>query len=149
MTMETDDAPQPGAGYRLAHASVSVYGDQIDPDFWTGYFGCSPDKTRIKGVKFTTPTGRPSKFGASIGIWAISSREAVLSDQLTPHIDYLVSKLLLPRADLPKLLELRGETMRCFCYWDNYSGDRIPVIDPRLEAVIKESGGYIEIDEYK
>lgn len=72
-----------------------------------------------------------------------------MSDDLTPHIEYLVSKLLLPRPDLPKLLELREETMRCFCYWDNYSGDRIPVIDPRLEAIVKKSGGYIEIDEYR
>ena len=109
MTMETNDAPQPAAGYRLAHASMSVYGDQIDPDFWTSYFGCSPDKTRIKSVKFITPAGRFSKFGASIGIWAVSSREAVLSDHLTPHIEYLVSRLLLPRGDLPTLLELRGE----------------------------------------
>jgi hypothetical protein len=149
MTTLNDDARSPSAEHPLAYASVSVYGDSLDPVFWTNYFGFTPDTVLIKGVAFTTPSGRPSKFPARTGAWGISSREAVVSNDLTPHIEYLVSKLLLPRPDLPKLLEQRGETMRCFCYWANYAGDRVPVIDPRLEAAIKESGGYIEIDEYK
>jgi hypothetical protein len=147
--METKNTARPDAELPLAHASVSVYGDDLDPDFWTSYFDCVPDRSLIKGVERLTHKGLPSGFAARTGMWSISSKEVVTSNDLTPHIEYLVSKLLLPRPDLLKLLEQRGETMRCFCYWANYSGDRIPVIDPRLEAAIKESGGYIEIDEYK
>jgi hypothetical protein len=143
------DKPRSSNPDRLAHASMSIYGDDLDPEFWTSYFGCVSDRSLIKGVEKLTHKGIPSGFVARTGMWSVSSKDAVSSDDLTPHIEYLVSKLLLPRPDLGQLLEQRGETMRCFCYWDNYSGDRIPVIDPRLEAVIKESGGYIEIDEYK
>jgi hypothetical protein len=146
--MEIDMTQQSDATHPLAFASMSLYGDALDPDLWTTYFGCRPDTALIKGIEKLTRTGRASGFKAGIGVWGISSREAVVSNDLGPHIEYLVSKLLLPRPDLRKLLEQRGETMRCFCYWANYSGDRIPVIDPRLEAIIKESGGYIEIDEY-
>jgi hypothetical protein len=34
------------------------------------------------------------------------------------------------------------------CFWYNYSGDRVPTIDPKTRETVESSGGNIEIDEY-
>jgi hypothetical protein len=38
--------------------------------------------------------------------------------------------------------------MRILCFWPNYSGDKVPVIDFQIRQAIESSGGIIEVDEY-
>ncbi|MDQ0391185.1 DUF4279 domain-containing protein [Labrys monachus] len=135
-----------GKDYRLAHASACVQGDNLDPDFWTAYFDCKPDKAIRKGLPFATPSGR-IRLGAT-GLWSIQSRSHVRADELTPHISHLLHRLRLPRPALADLLKSRGERFRIFCYWDNDAGDRLPVVSEQCKRDIELSGGTIDIDEY-
>jgi hypothetical protein len=142
------DSPESTRGHPLAFASASVYGDHLDRNEWTRYFGIEPDVSLVKGELFKTPSGRMSKFPARTGLWSCTSKSAIADDNLDPHLKYLILLLGLPRADLPAQLVNHSAKMRFFCYWSNYSGDRVPVIDPALRDVIESSGATIEIDEY-
>lgn len=135
--------------HQLAYASLTIYQDVESPEFWTNYFGVTPDLQRVKGQFPLTPSGQISKFPARIGVWSVDSKEHVESDLLTPHLRYLINRLALPRSDLPELLRRTGAQMRFFCYWDNYSGDRVPHIPEDIRTMMEALGGTIEIDEYR
>ncbi len=132
----------------LAYASLCVNGDGLLPSFWTRYFGLMLSAWRIKGEHWTTPSGQLSTHPAQTGSWILSSKHAVQSDLLNPHVASLLSRAALPRRDLPDVLADTGTKMRIFCYWDNYAGDRVPVIDAELERIVNDSGGCVEIDIY-
>jgi hypothetical protein len=119
------------------------------PEFWTNYFGVEPDMQSVKGQFRVTPSGRISKFPARIGVWNITSEAVVRSDDLTPHLRYLVDRLGLPRPDLRELIARTGARMRFFCYWVNESGQRVPDVPDDIRAMMEAMGGTVEIDEYR
>jgi hypothetical protein len=129
-----------------AHATFLVDGDE-NPAFWTVYFGLEPDIFVVKGKPFRTPSGRMSSNLGRAGVWGYRSKQAVQSDTLDPHIEYLVALLRLPRADLPELLREREATTRLLCFWLSDETE-LPVIDRRLEEIVTASGGTIQIDHY-
>lgn len=137
------------AGHQLTHASFTLYQDAEPPEFWTKYFGVSPSRAGAKGQPRLMPSGRLSSFPWRQGVWSLCSNEAVASDELTPHLRYLVERLALPRADLPELLRRTNARMRFFCYWDNETGDRVPDVPDNIRAMMEAMGGTVEIDEYR
>lgn len=141
---------QPTAdAHQLAHATFSIAGDSLDPEFWTAYFGVLPDTSVIKGQPFKTSSGRLSSAPGRTGVWSVKSKSMIRSDSLEPHLRYLVERLAFPRSDLPELLQRRGERMRFFCYWANYTGDRVPDVPDDIRVMMEALGGIIEIDEYR
>ncbi|SAK61405.1 hypothetical protein AWB75_02622 [Caballeronia catudaia] len=135
--------------HQLAHATFVIYQDIEPPEFWTKYFGVSPSRAGMKGQPRTMPSGRVSAFPWRQGIWSVSSKEAVTSDDLAPHLRYLAGLLNLPRPDLRELVVRTNAQMRFFCYWDNATGDRIPDVPESIRTMMEEMGGTIEIDEYR
>lgn len=135
--------------HQLAHASFSIAGDTLAPDFWTAYFGVTPDTAIVKGQPFTTPSGRQSRTPGRVGLWGIGSKAFVRSDQLEPHLRYLAERLNLSRPGLRELLEREQVKVRFWCYWDNESGDRVPDVPDDIRAMMAAIGGTIEIDEYR
>lgn len=134
---------------QLAYASFAIYQDAESPEFWTKYFGVSPSCAGVKGQQRITPSGRISSFPWRQGIWSVTSKDAVTSDELTPHLRYLVNLLALPRPDLRELVERMNGQMRFFCYWENGSGDRIPDVPEDIQTMMKSLGGTVEVDEYR
>ncbi|MFL9900515.1 DUF4279 domain-containing protein [Paraburkholderia fungorum] len=135
--------------HQLAHASFSIAGDQVIPEFWTSYFGVKPDTAIVKGEPFITPSRRTSRMPERTSVWGVRSKSAVRNDLLAPHLRYLVEYLELPRADLRDLLNKQAARIRFFCYWANYTGDRIPDVPDDIRAMMESLGGIIEIDEYR
>jgi len=131
-----------------AYASISLYGD-TPPSIWTEYFGVEPDTVVIRGQLFKTPSGRMSKNPGSIGLWGCGSKFTVTSNKLNPHVRYLITRLALPRADLPALLEQRKSSMRLFCYWLCEHEADAPSIDRDLQDIVTQSGGIVAIDQYR
>jgi hypothetical protein len=135
-------------GNRLAYASCSISGDNLDPDFWTRYFGREPDIKVIKGKPFVTPWVRMSSGPGRTGVWGCSSRKAIHDNSLYPHIAYLIDTLGLPRPNIANLIEQMGQKMRVLCYWSNYEGDRIPRVSESLRSILATCGAVLEIDQY-
>jgi Domain of unknown function (DUF4279) len=135
--------------HQLAYASFTVSGDQISPEFWTGYFGIIPDIAHTKGDPVVDRNGQPRNIVRRTGVWGVSSKSAVSSDLLEPHLRYLIERLALPRSDLRELVVEAGAKIRFFCYWDNYAGDRVPKVPDDISAMMESMEGTIEIDVYK
>jgi hypothetical protein len=135
--------------HQLAYASFAIYQDVEPPEFWTKYFGVSPSSAGMKGQQRITSSGQISSFPWRQGIWSITSKDAVTSDELTPHLRYLVNLLALPRPDLRELVERINGHMRFFCYWENGSGDRIPDVPEDIRTMMERLGGTVEVDEYR
>ncbi|SAL44549.1 hypothetical protein AWB65_03442 [Caballeronia humi] len=133
----------------LAHATFILAGDDVSPEFWTNYFGVTPDRVMTKGETFLYPSGKRSERVAGRGFWAVKSEVKVRSDQLEPHLRFLMSHLGLPRGDLHDLVRGDGINMSVWCYWFNESGDRIPDIPDDIRELMESMGGTIEIDEYR
>ncbi|PXW22930.1 DUF4279 domain-containing protein [Paraburkholderia caballeronis] len=132
--------------HERAYASFTVSGDQVSPEFWTGYFGVVPDIAHTKGDPVVDRNGQPRNIERRTGVWGVRSQSSVRSDHLTPHLQYLV---YLPRADLPDLLNKQAARMRFFRYWDNETGDRVPDVPADIRAMMDSLGGTVEIDEYR
>jgi Domain of unknown function (DUF4279) len=133
----------------LAHATFIISGESVLPDFWSGYFGVTPDRVRIKGERYRYPSGKLSVQPATSGHWAIQSEHAVRSDQLEPHLRYLKNLLLLPRPDFASQLRRQAARVSLWCYWLNERGDRTPDIPEDIKTMMESLGGTIEIDEYR
>ena len=132
----------------LAYATFHVMGDTVEPTFWTAYFGVSPDTAIEKGKPFVTPSGRPGGPGR-VGLWGVSSKLLVRSDNLSPHLRCLTERLNLTRGDLPQVVAEKGVRLRFFCYWRNQGGDRAPDIPQDIRVIMETLGGTIEIDEHR
>lgn len=148
MNSHPDEGRQGDPDPRLAYASCSIYGDRLDHCAWSNYFQTNPDFSAVKGMPFITPSGRLSTGVGRTGVWGCSTEKIIRADELDPHLQNLVTRLRLPRLDLPEMLRRNEAWMRVFCYWLNDTGARIPTIDPQLREVIESSGGFIEVDEY-
>ncbi|KXV08264.1 hypothetical protein CR51_10760 [Caballeronia megalochromosomata] len=133
----------------LAYASFTIYQDVERPEFWTSYFNIAPHRAGVKGEPRIMPSGRMATTPWRLGQWSVSSKSAVQSDDLQPHLRYLLSLLNLPRADLPGLAKRTGAKMRFFCYWDNYEGNRVPDVPDDIRRIADAMGIAIEIDEYR
>ncbi|CAB3772941.1 DUF4279 domain-containing protein [Paraburkholderia humisilvae] len=145
--MTTDKADMDS--HQLAHASFTISGDDVNPEFWTRYFGVEPDTAIVKGEPFVTSSGRTSSMPGRTGVWGVRSQSAVKSDLLEPHLRYLIERLGLPREDLREAVARVGAHMRFFCYWENYTGDRVPCVPDDIKAMMESIGGTVEIDEYR
>jgi hypothetical protein len=147
------DVPPHAGVRRLAHASFQLFGDAIEPEFWNSYFGCSATHFHRKGDSCGpdgaeySPSGR--RYGRhKFSCWSISSEYRVDSDLLEPHVAYLVEALGLPRSGFAGLIREQSLTTRVFCFWDNSTGDRVPVVGVDVLQVLQMSDTPLEIDEY-
>lgn len=145
MTIYHDTAPRPG---RMAYVTTTISGDQLQLEHWTRYFDIEPTFFVEKDKRFITPTGKLSSGIGKTNIWGFSTKGIILDDALTPHLNYLISHLQLPRPDLKARLDTDHLTFRFTCFWANFTHDRIPVIEGEVEKIINESGGILLIDEY-
>lgn len=133
---------------RMAFATAMIFGDDTVPEYWTTYFGLEPTFYMRKGEPFVLPSGRQSTWPGKSNMWGYSTEDIIREDLLDPHLNYLISKLSLPRPDLKAFLTAHQLKFRFSCFWANFTGDRIPFVEPRIKEIIEESGGDLSIDEY-
>ncbi len=132
----------------ITYASAIIGGDQMTHNYWNKYFGFIPNIVVEKGKHFITPAGKQSSSLGRTNIWGYSTKNIIFNSLITPHLEHLILKLCLPRPDIKSFIEANDLRFYVSCYWWNPEGDRIPVIDPQLDAMIRQSGGNIFIDEY-
>src|SRR5215469_11624843 len=113
---------------RLAHASFTISGDHVSPNSWTDYFGVTPDLAISKGDPIPDPTGQGRNLTRRTGVWSVSSKGKIVSDELEPHLRYLIERLELPKEGFRNRVGQAEATVRLFCYWYNDTGNRVPHI---------------------
>ncbi len=146
--MHPDEKPV-APPHAMAHATFIISGESVSPPFWSAYFNVQPNREIIKGQPFKLPSGKLSPQPGKLGLWAVESKAAVQSSRLGPHLNYLIARLGLPRADLHELLDAQGAKLALWCYWMNESGDRVPDVPDDIRAMMEAMGGTVEVDEYR
>jgi hypothetical protein len=139
-----DDDPAYG---RLCHATFQVVGEDLIPEDWSDYFDVDPTFSVRNGCRMF-PHNPDSTIMATIGVWNLSTRDHVASDDLDPHVRKLLSVLRLPRPDFQDKLEACGLKAYIRVYWRNDTGDRIPSLSDPVSALLAGERIEVEIDEY-
>jgi hypothetical protein len=134
---------------RLAHASFTISGDQVLPNSWTDYFDVAPDLAISKGDPIPDPTGKARSLTRRTGVWSISSEGKIVSDELEPHLCYLIERLELPKEGFRNRVAQGGASVRLFCYWYNDTGNRMPHIPDDIRRLCEKEGIEIDIDEHR
>ena len=124
----------------LAMVSFRITGSLVDPRIWTTDFNVQPSYAARKGDR------RLGKYPHPTGIWLLDS--TVSSDDLEPHLTDLIIKLGLPRPDFADRLLLDHAKADMFCFWENYTGNRVPIIETAAIHLLETHLIMVEIDEY-
>ena len=137
-----------GAARRLAYATALISGNEIPTRYWNDYFNLEPTTFVEDGKTCILPSGKTSSCLGRTNLWGYSTGNIITNDLLEPHIEWLVEQLKLPRDGFREIIEENKLRFRIFCYWTNFSGDRVPFVGKAIEDIIAVSGGVIVIDEY-
>ncbi len=131
-------------------ATLRFSGDGLEPERVTAIIGTTPTLSYRKGeTYFTGPSGQTAT--GRTGVWYLSTRRVVSSDQLADHLDHLVM-LITPRTGpdhVPALRELiarDGLEADISCFWHGTVGAMPPNIPAGIRKAIERLGATIETD---
>mgnify|MGYP001555906284 FL=1 len=63
--------------HQLAHATFTISGDRVMPEFWTSYFSVTPEMAIVKGEVFTTSAGKTSRLPTRTVVSGVRSNSAI------------------------------------------------------------------------
>lgn len=127
-----------------SHATFRLFGDALDPDEVTRLLGVKPSFARRKGDKYGNPA-RP--VVSRTGIWALESETSVVSPDLEPHVEFLLSQIG-SKGPLVMGLRQQGLTADILCYWMSGTGQGGPVLGAETVRRVGDLGVSLNFDFY-
>ena len=132
----------------VTKASFIIRGLDLDPEFWTRFFGVTPDRSVKKGEHLRLPNGTLARHPSSVGFWIFAPEP----DRTTLAIDGQVSALLgalrLPDAKFRQVLMERNETCIISVFVFNDNGMNPPVYSKATARLAAACSAEIEMDVY-
>ena len=137
---------------RRAYASLRIRGDSLDPERVTRALRVFPTVAYAKGAKYRAGDLTGELVGRT-GLWLLSSRDIVASDNLLDHLNYIIGILapgpthFAPLAGLRVLLERHKDVhVDVACFWHGRVGDKRPSIPRSVTEFLKMIPAEIELD---
>src|SRR5271154_4379326 len=131
-------------------ATVRFSGDRLEPESVTAIVGTTPTLSYRKGETYRTgPSGQKAK--GRTGVWYLSTRRIVTSQQLADHLDHIVN-VISPSTGpdhVPALQDLMakyGIEADISCFWYGEHGATAPLIPEEIRAAFARLGATIELD---
>jgi hypothetical protein len=130
-------------------ATLRVSGDRLDPARVTAILGVAPTLSYRKGEAYRGGRGHVAR--GRTGVWYVSTREDVDSNELTDHLRYLVA-ILSPTvasdhiAALRQLLEQDGLEADVSCFWHGRAGAEKPLVARFAADAFARLGASLETD---
>jgi hypothetical protein len=133
----------------IASASLIFAGDRLDPDRITTLLGVQPTTAYRKGEVYKRSRGH--EVIGRTGLWLLSSRGHLKSNELNNHLAYLKAVVFPPgRNDLvvplKTLMREDGLTADVSCFWYGEHGASEPEIPQDIRAAFSQIGATIETD---
>jgi Domain of unknown function (DUF4279) len=135
----------------IASASLIFAGDRLDPDRITTLLDVRPTTAYRKGEVYKRSRGH--EVIGRTGLWLLSSRGHLKSDELNDHLVYLkaivfptptgANDLVVP---LKMLMRADGLTAELSCFWYGEHGASEPEIPEDIRAAFSQIGATIETD---
>ena len=137
---------------RDVYVSATIYGDNLDPDFWSTFFDALPETVAKRGGAIFFRGHKRGAAVANIGLWGFSTKEYSKSQSLDEHLAILDRELRLTRPELRTSLAARGELLKISYYINEYElrqpSKFVPVLEPASEAILESCGAKVEFDIY-
>jgi hypothetical protein len=121
--MEIDEIESDYPTCKCCFASVTVDAGDLDPGFITDCLKIEPTSTWKKGELAQHSSSRVNPFSG----WRLSSKGCVDSRDLRNHIDWLLDRFALRKAEMESL-RAEGCVFRVWCYWLSKYGEGGPTI---------------------
>jgi Domain of unknown function (DUF4279) len=119
--MYRDDYPT----CKVTHATLRIYGDQLQPDELSIQLGLTPSKCQKKGQITQARSISP------VGGWFLSSQGQVESRDVQRHIVWILDQINDRQAFL-KDLQDQGYEMDIFCFWVSAHGHGGPELSHEI-----------------
>jgi len=124
-------------------------GDRLEPDRVTGILGIQPTTAYRKGDVYRQSRGHEVR--GRTGVWYLSTRRCVDSNQLADHLRHLTA-VVSPEGRADHILALRDLMARdgleadVSCFWYGGAGAHSPEIPAFARDVFARLGAAIELD---
>lgn len=126
------------------YASASIYGDKLDPEFWSKYFGITPNISIKKGDEFRV---RDKLLRRRTGVWSRSTKGELCVNDALSHTNHMMRILGLPRDNLKNTLLEKEVEMRFFFYVNSYNKNDLSLPDD-IKNLLDSCGIEVEFDIY-
>lgn len=126
------------------YVNASISGDNVDPEFWSEYFGVNPDIHIRKGDTYFV---RERILHRRTGVWSVSTKGKVDADNALQHAYYAMSLLDLPRHNIKNLLQENEITMSFFYYVNSQNKNDLAIPDG-VKIMLDSCGIEMEFDVY-
>jgi hypothetical protein len=134
--------------HQRTRASLRISGPELDPEFWSEYFGVQPTSTAKAGDFVITRNGTKSTVVSKLGRWIFRCDGLNTALSIDEHILALFAALALPRSGFRELLQARNETCDVFVYVENEDGTNPPIYSHDIRVLVEQCGGSIDVDIY-
>lgn len=136
-------------GTLITSASLSFFGDRLEPDRITALLGVQPTNAYRKGEVYLRSRGREAR--GRTGLWLLSSEPHMKSIELNDHLIYLRNVLFPPDGEsliepLCSLMQEKDIEAEVSCFWYGEHGAQPPVIPEAIRAAFALIGATIELD---
>lgn len=124
------------------YATLVVSGDEVNPDTVSEILGLSPSRAFKAGDPYSRGHVRRH------GMWALSSHEAVVSEDLEDHVRWLLDRIEPVQAVLHDYLQAKGTFGFITCFWPSPHGHGGPQFSPALMKRVGAVDLPLQIDAY-
>ena len=132
-----------------ANAVLRFAGDELEPSEISDILGVRATRAYRKGEEYFAGA-RTGMARGRIGIWLLSTDEAVDGQDLSQHISYLVKLIFEDDRDRParlhQLIVDRSLNAHVSCFWHGKAGARAPKIPAFAIDAFKRMPADIETD---
>ena len=132
-----------------AFATLRFSGDRLEPDWISAILGVEPTTAYRKGDVYRRSRGHEVR--GRTGVWYLSTRRSVHSNDLADHFRHLVAAICPEeRADhiaaLRDLMARDGVEADVSCFWHGSAGAHSPEIPAFAHEIFARLGATIETD---
>lgn len=133
------------SGRHNIQVSLVLRGDQLNPDFWTAYFGVRPDHSARKGDITRTPKGTLRAAPHLWGVWNYSCKSKKIKS-IDEGVLILMKALKLPRSDFKQQLAATGCEAILSIFVANSDGKNPAKYGKATEDFLASTGADLNLD---
>ncbi|WP_124077014.1 DUF4279 domain-containing protein [Burkholderia gladioli] len=133
--------------YFPVFATLSIFGENINPHDWTVYFSATPNIAISRGDPIKDPAGLNRRASHKNGLWGVNTKGLVTDCNLESHIVFLFGILKIPRYDLAKKILDSGGCARVCCHYDREAVGMGPIISECIRQMLAQQNIQLEISD--
>jgi Domain of unknown function (DUF4279) len=126
-------------------ATFRVAGDSLVPEQLTKLLGIDPTLAYAKGEHYSRGP-RSRDLRGRTGVWFLSTDDEVVSNRLTDHIEWLVSRIAPNQVKLRRFIDQNSLHAVMTCFWHGPAGAKPPIVPKEARDILEAIPAKLEED---